>query len=100
MQSITLADSPSTQCKLLSSNEEPSHRSSRYLNGTDEWLIWRNNDASLYSRDRDEAEGVLFRVFYDWQQDNLNDVDANFRRTFKAITLSYEADVRLQPSWI
>ena len=45
-----------------------------YLNGTDEWAIWRDEDNSLYSREADDRDGVLFRAFYNSHQYQFDDV--------------------------
>ena len=44
-----------------------------YLNGTDEWALWREEDNALYSREVDERDGVLFRVFYNSHQYEFSD---------------------------
>ena len=44
-----------------------------YKNGTDHWLVPRSDDNSLYSRQVDEDEGVLFRLFFDWSHEIKED---------------------------
>ena len=71
MQSRSTTASQSTQCALPDAVDGLTFS---YLNGTDEWVLFRDKDNALFSRDVDERDGVLFRTFLNFQGSEFSDV--------------------------